>query len=913
MRQILRQVGLVHTCCRDVPLLYVNSGCDIAGPSRPSKSRARCFTSGHEHNEDPVSSSYPSTASGDTSVQEGLPPSKLSSSFKGKERASQQPQRNSRRRHAQNQRVPRTGPMDTVPGDPIQAVERLGMPNVPRSSINIFDELVQRSPVFMPPKQREHVTQIYEASRTTHNEAVHKVLAGLAANDWTMAFHQGWLVLDANQQGHRRVGMRVAEKVVRLWSQQSASTLHADWEITLEKLLLPVALREIELQNEHSSCLADWMFKELQKANPDATKRVLGFWNALTELARKESLGEERGDPYHLLQIPVDMFNAALAAYYIASIPLGKFIRSFADAVAVPAAFAHTVAAKRIKYQLHGRSSSNSSLASISTWTSQMLLLRIWARAGERSIHAACAMWRSRMHGRAASEFWDALREGLLDVSENEGTRDPWLTVAWDLRPDSSSPGTTGPDSANPPAWHDEEFDDGDSAQQWQAERSYVRPPLPFQVTPAIIADLVRTLLHLGLRDQVQSVWNYVQQRGWQPPLQMWNALLIGHSHNNDLVAAEAVFKSMQETSSAKPDAIAWATLVSAYFKAKKVDAGLVALKEMMSELKSERPNLQSTITSYVYNTILNSLFWNNVASDLGLQIFEQMQADGVQPDTFTVNILLRYYSRRETFSLDGVTQMLETLSKHNLQPDAYTLSMLLDALVLAGRSDALSRVQEVMHALGVEATTATFSAMISHTVKAAIKHGDPSSLDNATKLLRHMQATQDAKARPTEITYSNIIQGHCRYAVVWNSPGHLEQAERLHDEMIHLGIPANRITYNSLMSAHLAFENISQALEYFNRYRQMKTRRSGLASSDGSTQEDLDAKRTLRNNVPPRTWQTLVTGLVDKKQYSLAQAVINEMQESGLEMRSPAFQKVAAIAFSNKPFTSREHADAAI
>lgn len=795
--------------------------------------------------------------------------------------------------------MPQGPPPPGLHKDPLQAVERLSTIQIPPYSPDeAFEEAFKALPI-LSAGGRE-AARAGERDRRAHNKAVHTLLQGIHKQDWRLAFHEGWSVLYSKDGSHSKLNMETVENLVRLWSIQDEATITADWQTVLEQLLIPAVSREIELQNEHTSVVAAWMWSEISKDTDKARRRALHFWEAFVQHAKEASLGEKRGDPFFLLQIPSNLFSSALVAHYKSSLSIKDFIESFYEHIAVPSGYKPSFALEYIRRTLSRSSNyaaSDLDLEELSYWVHQMTLIRIWARVGDQSIRMACSTWRERMHQTAATITWNSLQEALQRLRKGDGYG--WLVVDWST-PAASRAGTSDSSSTAEEATLTavETHSHGSQGDSLQARDIWKqRPQLPIKFTPNIAAEFIRTFMHMDLLAEAESVWNFVESLQLKPNIIMWTALLHSHLHRQDLSAAEAVFAEMDKTADAKPDMTARSILVTAYFRSNEIEAGREAVRDMLTASKSGRE--RDIITTRVYNNLISGLLWNNNSPELALEVFQRMQDEGTPVDIFTINILLRHYSRRTTFDLKGVTATLETLSRHDLEPDTYTLSMLLDALLLAGRPDAVGKVQQIMESLGVKANTATYGGMINHLVKNAIKTGERHRLSTALELLRQMQASGDSQSRPTEVTYSALIQAFCRYSVIYETSEHLETGESLHDEMLELGIPPNRITYNSLMAAHLAKDNVSKALYYFGEYRQLKNRRTLIGDLEDLGTSDFDANITLRQNVSMRTWQALITGLVDKKRYGIAREVLQEMRELGLELRSPAFQKVASMAMA--------------
>merc|ERR1719424_1470420 len=81
-----------------------------------------------------------------------------------------------------------------------------------------------------------------------------------------------------------------------------------------------------------------------------------------------------------------------------------------------------------------------------------------------------------------------------------------------------------------------------------------------------------------------------------------------------------------------------------------------------------------------MYNSLLDGCAQNNLV-DEGLQLLQQMQAEGVQPSDFTLSLLVKLMSRAR--KLDAAFQLVEDVStRHGFHPNVHVLTNLIQACV---------------------------------------------------------------------------------------------------------------------------------------------------------------------------------------------------------------------------------------
>ncbi|CAD6581513.1 MAG: hypothetical protein CYPHOPRED_001597 [Cyphobasidiales sp. Tagirdzhanova-0007] len=842
------------------------------------------------------------------------------------------------RKHSRLSRRPDALPLDYSERDPVREIRRLGQLH----SSGSFPHL-DATPFAFSKSPEEEAVQKREIRE--QNKAVWCVHHGLAEQDWDQAFHKGWKVLHKLGERQDRLDMMAAEGMLRLAMTLPAAIYLKDWGSIHDTLLLNLCKREWGMASPgaHRSVVAEWAWHELCNNTAESKERIHEFWTAFIARTRKIVDGNStQRNSYGLLEIPTSFFNAVVAAHAASpNMTLRQFLDSFVHDIAIPNHFAAHRARIESRSMIepterssarHNISISQSPQAveinseRVSLWYRQMELVRIWARIGEFGVRKACNQWRARSNPAAAGTIWDAFTEAVQPANE----RDRWMEIDWTdygFRRDKTVRGDgllTKVDKVGQRTVVEEEqgkspdtnfggilgLSNASSMSVASRTPSAItgRPKLPAHFTQSIVSEFLHTFLHLGKRGQAEAVWTYVVTTlGLKPSSIMWTGVLLGYSHQRDSAAVEAAFHRMQTESGVQPDAVCWSILINSYFRSGQNELGLQKTGDLLEDAEIKKTFPDGKLPIRAYNVIINALLWNGL-HDAATNVLKRMREEKVRLDIYTVNVFIRYYSRARSHSLSGIAEVLKLVEEYDLRPDVVTFTTILDALLRAGRGDAVEKIQKIMESTGVKGNSVTYGAMIDHLVKDSTATGKEDGLRAAIELLRNMQesppsSTPSTDAKPTEITYTSLVHGFAQYSLRFGSKPHLQMAEELHREMQQLGFQANHITYNALMAANLAHNEIEQALEHFDKYRSLKRRRSRQSSTLGtrtSEFEMMDEEHLISESVPIAIWQALLAGLVAKKQFPRAKGVVQEMRELGVDFRSGSLQKLEETIMSN-------------
>ena len=237
----------------------------------------------------------------------------------------------------------------------------------------------------------------------------------------------------------------------------------------------------------------------------------------------------------------------------------------------------------------------------------------------------------------------------------------------------------------------------------------------------------------------------------------------------------------------AKPDATSFGAVANAWALAgglegvEKVEA-LVAWQEDLYREGSE-PTMAPNVV--LYNALANA--WahakTKASGDNAFRVLKRMKAQGVEPNTTTVNTILTALAR----SSDGKRAVIkaENIIKDaqsgtlSAPLDIISFNAYLDCLARNGAPDGCQRVTKtfaMMKEIGVLPTRITFNTAMNFLAKSK----DEGSSRMALRILKTMEASDDPNIRPNERSYSACINAVARSS----DPDRAQVAHEIYQKM---------------------------------------------------------------------------------------------------------------------------------
>ncbi|XP_031112554.1 pentatricopeptide repeat-containing protein At3g09650, chloroplastic [Ipomoea triloba] len=241
------------------------------------------------------------------------------------------------------------------------------------------------------------------------------------------------------------------------------------------------------------------------------------------------------------------------------------------------------------------------------------------------------------------------------------------------------------------------------------------------------------------------------------------------------------------------------------------------------------------------YNAVLNA------CANLGytrkfLQLFDEMTEFGCEPDVLTYNVMIKLCARADRKDL--LVFVLERIIEKGIAVCMTTLQSLVAAYVGFGDLDTAEKLVQAMREgrrdlckilrdSSLEETSADKSDVFEKLLPNSVNSRDreppdlprvfePNSrmyttlmkgymkagrVTDTVRMLQAMRHQEDTESHPDHVSYTTVISAFVQQ-------GAMEQAQEMLDEMLRVGVPANRITYNILMKGYCQKLQIDKAEE---------------------------------------------------------------------------------------------------
>ncbi|KAI0931892.1 hypothetical protein AcW1_000829 [Taiwanofungus camphoratus] len=364
-------------------------------------------------------------------------------------------------------------------------------------------------------------------------------------------------------------------------------------------------------------------------------------------------------------------------------------------------------------------------------------------------------------------------------------------------------------------------------------------------------AMFITGFLHCRRMDLAEKVWDDVLRLRIRPNMAMWTALIDGYAELKAVNEAVNTWNVML-AQGYRPDALTHRALIYALYHAGQPNEAFRRFQDFRKELPKMTPRPHDAVILVVYNTVLHGLLFHFQEVE-ARALLEDMQTKGPKPDIVTFNTFLRFYGRTgQLKSMAGILQMIEPAG---LVGDVFTFSIILSAL-LKVREDAPQIMFNLMEKQGVKPNAATLTAIIDHQMRAQTE----ANFRTALELLAKMEQNQVADAQPNEVTYTSILAGIHRGN--WLSRKVVEEYRQLlWERMLARNITPHRVMFNILIKSCLENperEGVQDALHY---YREM-VKRKILVAND--------------------TWYIILHALVSRKEWALANELVEDIRRSG-------------------------------
>jgi pentatricopeptide repeat protein len=223
-------------------------------------------------------------------------------------------------------------------------------------------------------------------------------------------------------------------------------------------------------------------------------------------------------------------------------------------------------------------------------------------------------------------------------------------------------------------------------------------------------------------------------------------------------------------------------TVIYIYIQARNLGKALNVYRHMR-KTSDCKPSLRT------YNTLLSALVdkcTNSYVSHVYMQniqaLFEQMVAANVAPDIFTLNTLIKGYSK--SLHLDDALRIFHQIEFYCCIPNVHTFNYLIRGLCLQNMTDNAMVIYQDMISRGFVPSNMVYNSLVN-----SLSFGG--ELQRATEVLREMI---EKGGVPDFITYKTLVDGLCK-----EEKG--EQARQLLHEFREKDLALDGISYRKLLN----------------------------------------------------------------------------------------------------------------
>jgi pentatricopeptide repeat protein len=336
--------------------------------------------------------------------------------------------------------------------------------------------------------------------------------------------------------------------------------------------------------------------------------------------------------------------------------------------------------------------------------------------------------------------------------------------------------------------------------------------------------------LELYAGDASLQVWNHMIAQGVKPDVTSWTALLSGCGKARDLDGLNIMWERMMR-SGVQPDVYAWTARIHGLISLRQITAGFAAMDEMgrrwlasaqsssaaeqISKKKQGRTDSGFEApkpTTEVVNGAISAV------ADIGNMPFSRKTEHAhkilrwagslsIPPDARTYNILIQIYLRGQ--DLATALNLLEQMERDGLEPDIVTYTMLIGASFDNQEFHGLSppeqtaRVTELfsrLEARGLKLNSWTYSSTIDKLLK---RHGNMSAV---RVIVDHMMSRGIS---PTVHIYTSLITYYFQ-----QSPPDIESVDSLWFQLNERpGAVADRVLFDRIVEGYASVGEIGKMM----------------------------------------------------------------------------------------------------
>lgn len=190
------------------------------------------------------------------------------------------------------------------------------------------------------------------------------------------------------------------------------------------------------------------------------------------------------------------------------------------------------------------------------------------------------------------------------------------------------------------------------------------------QVNAVVFGSVLKGYGRAGHVERVFVVFKEMLSRGIEPSVITYNAVVDACARNGQMGKVSELLRDLRERG-LHPNLITYSTMIKGYCQKGDMTAALSTL-EQLRKARNLKPD------EIVYNTILDGCAQHGLPAEGG-RLFEEMQAEGVQPSGYTVAAMVKMMGQGR--QLDRAFQMVREVSqKYRIKPNSHTHTALIQA-----------------------------------------------------------------------------------------------------------------------------------------------------------------------------------------------------------------------------------------
>ncbi|XP_020532202.1 pentatricopeptide repeat-containing protein At1g19720 isoform X1 [Amborella trichopoda] len=417
--------------------------------------------------------------------------------------------------------------------------------------------------------------------------------------------------------------------------------------------------------------------------------------------------------------------------------------------------------------------------------------------------------------------------------------------------------------------------------------------PLSLKTNLSLQTKLVSMYAKCGSLDVARQVFDEI---GDKNSIFLWSAMIAGYAREGIWEEVLMLSVSMQQQG-VTPDWFLFPKILQAINNLGLLDKGkethssairkghilsvhvansLVAMYVKCGELSYARKLFdgmtQKDLVSW--NSIISGHFKNGNTEE-AINLFKQMQVEGIKPGVVTFNIMISSYNQMG--NCDLAFDLMEKMQFSGIIPDVVTWTSMISGLSQNERENQALHLFREMRFEGIKPNGVTVASALNacsnlryinwgveiHSM--AVKGGFAEELLVGNALIDMYWKCSDLEAakrvfdkltRRDVFTYNSMIGGYAQ-------SGYCGKAHDLFMEMQSSSVKRNTVTYNTMISGHLKNGDEDQALQLFQR---------------------MELEGVLRNTA---SWNALISGFLLNGHWEEALGVFRKMQATQIRPNS--------------------------